>query len=172
MVPSELYDHALETGMFEYDNGNMKMYHDIDMDNHRIKNIPPATNPTDLLMKKSIQPYSINTTGVVDTLGGFMLDGAIINMINVFIKKVRVAVKNSHNQNDTLTIYHWRESDGNRQSSNINRYNFTYIRDYSNAGHWTIININQFFYRITGMSLKNGIARWFLIESAPFEFIV
>ena len=46
-VPPEIYDHALETGMFEYDNGNMKMYHDIDMNNHKIINIAPPTNPTD-----------------------------------------------------------------------------------------------------------------------------
>ena len=39
-VPSEIYDYTLETGMFEYDNGNMKMFHDIDMGNHIIKNNP------------------------------------------------------------------------------------------------------------------------------------
>ena len=38
-VLPEIYDHALESGMFEYDNGNMKMYRDIDMNNHKIKNI-------------------------------------------------------------------------------------------------------------------------------------
>ena len=37
-VPSEIYDHAFETGMFEYDNGNMKMYNDIDMNNHKFRN--------------------------------------------------------------------------------------------------------------------------------------
>ena len=31
-IPQEIYDHTLETGMFEYDNGNMKIYHNIDMD--------------------------------------------------------------------------------------------------------------------------------------------
>ena len=46
-VPSEIYDHALETGMFEYDNGNMKMYHDIDMDNHRITNLSDGTDKND-----------------------------------------------------------------------------------------------------------------------------
>ena len=52
-VPSKLYDHALETGMFEYDNGNMKMFNDIDMNSYKIKNISPAViNPNDLLMKK------------------------------------------------------------------------------------------------------------------------
>ena len=65
MVPSELYDHALETGMFEYDNGHMKMYHDINMNNHRIKNIPPAINPTDLLMKQSLSIPHVFLFGMV-----------------------------------------------------------------------------------------------------------
>ena len=64
MVPSEIYDHALETGMFEYDNGNMKIFHDIDlnnnkiinssgidMNNHKIKNLSDATNTNDAINK-------------------------------------------------------------------------------------------------------------------------
>ena len=63
-VPSEIYDRALETGMFEYDNGNMKMYHDIDMNNnkiinssgidmnnHKIENLSDATNTNDAINK-------------------------------------------------------------------------------------------------------------------------
>ena len=38
-IPQEIYDHTLETGMFEYDNGNMKIYHNIDMDNNKIINL-------------------------------------------------------------------------------------------------------------------------------------
>ena len=63
-VPSEIYDHALETGMFEYDNGNMKIFHDIDlnnnkiinssgidMNNHKIENLSDATNTNDAINK-------------------------------------------------------------------------------------------------------------------------
>ena len=63
-VPPEIYDHALETGMFEYDNGNMKMYNDIDMNNHKIinssgidmnnhkiENLSDATNTNDAINK-------------------------------------------------------------------------------------------------------------------------
>ena len=46
-VPSEIYDHALETGMFEYVNGNMKMYHDIDMDNNKIINLDGGIDNND-----------------------------------------------------------------------------------------------------------------------------
>ena len=66
-VPSEIYDHALETGLFEYDNGNMKMYHDIDMNNHKIKNNPLPTNPTDLLTKESLITNDIYVSGTITT---------------------------------------------------------------------------------------------------------
>ena len=48
-VPSEIYDHVLETGMFEYDNGNMIMYNDIDMNNHNIINSNQITSLTDFM---------------------------------------------------------------------------------------------------------------------------
>ena len=63
-VPSEIYDHVLETGMFEYDNGYMKIFHDIDlnnnkiinssgidMNNHKIENLSDATNTNDAINK-------------------------------------------------------------------------------------------------------------------------
>ena len=63
-VPSEIYDHVLETGMFEYDNGNMKIFRDIDlnnnkiinssgidMNNHKIENLSDATNTNDAINK-------------------------------------------------------------------------------------------------------------------------
>ena len=87
MVPSELYDHALETGMFEYDNGNMKMFNDIDMNNHRIKNILPATNPTDLLMKKSLEIHDIFLFGLVNDRGFLSIHNFKIKLENIFIKK-------------------------------------------------------------------------------------
>ena len=87
MVPSELYDHALETGMFEYDNGNMEMFNDIDMNNHRIKNISPATNPTDLLMKKSLEIHDIFLFGLVNDRGFLSIHNFKIKLENIFIKK-------------------------------------------------------------------------------------
>ena len=64
IVPSEIYDHVLETGMFEYDNGNMKIFHDIDlnnnkiinssgidMNNHKIENLSDAINTNDAINK-------------------------------------------------------------------------------------------------------------------------
>ena len=86
-VPPEIYDHVFETGMFEYDNGNMKMFNDIDMNNHRIKNISPATNPTDLLMKKSLEIHDIFLFGLVNDRGFLSIHNFKIKLENIFIKK-------------------------------------------------------------------------------------
>ena len=69
-VPSEIYDHVLETGMFEYDNGNMKIFHDIDlnnnkiinssgidMNNHKIENLRDAVNKNDVINKGQLDEF-------------------------------------------------------------------------------------------------------------------
>ena len=58
-IPQEIYDHTLETGMFEYDNGNMKMYHNIDMDNKKIINLDDGIDNNDAVNMK--QFISIKT---------------------------------------------------------------------------------------------------------------
>ena len=50
-VPSELYDHALETGMFEYNNGNMKMNTILDMNSNIIKNLADGIESDDAINK-------------------------------------------------------------------------------------------------------------------------
>ena len=87
-VPPEIYDHALETGMFEYDNGNMKMYHDIDMNNHKIINIAPPTNPTDLLMKKSLEIHDIFIFGFVNNIRFLTSNNSNLKIKNMYIKKL------------------------------------------------------------------------------------
>ena len=87
LVPPEIYDHALETGMFEYDNENMIMFNDIEMNNHGIKNILPATNPTDLLMKKSLEIHDICLFGLVNNRGFLTINNFKIKLENIFIKK-------------------------------------------------------------------------------------
>ena len=87
-VPPEIYDHALETGMFEYDNENMKMYHDIDMNNHKIINIAPPTNPTDLLMKKSLEIHDIFIFGFVNNIRFLTSNNSNLKIKNMYIKKL------------------------------------------------------------------------------------
>ena len=58
-VNLEIYDHALEESMFEYDNDNMKMFRNIDMNNNKIKNLPQPTDDDDAASKIYID--EINT---------------------------------------------------------------------------------------------------------------
>ena len=58
-VNPEIYDHALEESMFEYDNDNMKMFRNIDMNNNKIKNLPQPTDDDDAASKIYID--KINT---------------------------------------------------------------------------------------------------------------
>ena len=86
-VPPKIYDHALETGMFEYDNGNMKMYHDIDMNNHRIKNLPSPSNPTDILMKQSLIIHDSYFHGLVNNRKYLTSNNNNLTLVNPHIKK-------------------------------------------------------------------------------------
>ena len=90
-VPSKIYDHVLETGMFEYDNSNMKMYNDIDMDNHNIINSYQITRLTDFM--NYFLPFKnfMKNKTYIDTFShfydlkepsNFILDGPAISGIN------------------------------------------------------------------------------------------
>ena len=46
-VNPEIYDHAVETSMFKYDNGNMKMNTVLDMNNKKITNLSDGTDAND-----------------------------------------------------------------------------------------------------------------------------
>ena len=135
MVPSELYDHALETGMFEYDNGNMKMFNDIDMNNHRIKNISPATNPTDLLMKKSLEIHDIFLFGLVNDRGFLSIHNFEIKLENIFIKKFIFYGGSAYaNTQDDLLV-----------NAGINGSLWRYPFRFGPANQATEINFNKYF---------------------------
>ena len=89
-VPSEIYDHALETGLFEYDNGNMKMYNDIDMNNHNIINSNQITSLTDFMNYFILFKNFMKNKTYIDTFSNFydlkepsifILDGPAISGI-------------------------------------------------------------------------------------------
>ena len=70
-VPSEIYDHVLETGMFKYDNGNMKMYNDIDMNNHNIINSNQITSLTDFMNYFILFKNFMKNKTYIDTFSNF-----------------------------------------------------------------------------------------------------
>ena len=89
-VSSEIYDHVLETGMFEYDNGNMKMYNDIDMNNHNIINSNQITSLTDFMNYFILFKNFMKNKTYIDTFSNFydlkepstfILDGPAISGI-------------------------------------------------------------------------------------------
>ena len=161
-VPSEIYDHALETGMFEYNDGNMKIYHDIDMNSHRIKNIAPPTNPTDLLMKKSIKIYEMPIFGIVDKNKQFLINGTIAKFHFVYIVSVNIISKGYSNTNDSLRIV--TRSFGFRVW--VYRYNFTH----SSSNPLIKISINREFINITSIRLEKGMNMSFYINFSPIFF--
>ena len=104
-VPPEIYDHALETGMFKYDNGNMKMYHDIDMNNHRIKNLPSPSNPTDILMKQSLIIHDSYFHGLVNNRKYLTSNNNNLTLVNPHIKKfIFYGGSQYANTNDNLFV--------------------------------------------------------------------
>ena len=60
-VPPEIYDHALETGMFEYKNGDMQMQTNINVNNHKITNLNKGINDTDAVNKLQLDSVSFHT---------------------------------------------------------------------------------------------------------------
>ena len=59
-VDPKIYDHALESSMFEYDNGNMKMFRNIDMNKYRISNLANAMNGKDAINKGQLDAVESN----------------------------------------------------------------------------------------------------------------
>ena len=161
-VPSEIYDHALETGMFEYDNGNMKMYHDIDMDSHRIKNIHPPTNPTDLLMKQSLDIRPIIIFGMVRSDTYFSINGIKLTFNNIHITYIELFGEKKHlNTQDALMM----SVENNNIQQNI------YLR-FRFSSHQTniILNINKSFDRVFNFSMDTSKNIPFKITYLPITF--
>ena len=122
-VPSEIYDHVLETGMFEYDNGNMKIFHDIDLNNHKIKNIPPATNPTDLLMKQSLEIHPTIIFGIIRRDKFFAINNHKLWLQNIYITYIEIYGQYKHsNTQDKLSIIY-----SDSLGGTIHHFNFTFL---------------------------------------------
>ena len=83
----------------------MKLYHDIDMNNHKIKNIAPATSPTDLLMKQSLIIHPIILHGTVRADKYFAINGTNLTLKNPYITSIYLFPGNKFpSAIDSLTI--------------------------------------------------------------------
>ena len=66
-VDPRVYDSDFYKKMFEYKNDNMFMNTELDMNNHRIRNVSPPIHSNDVLNKGSIKITNIYLYGVVDS---------------------------------------------------------------------------------------------------------
>ena len=91
-VPPEIYDHALETEMFEYDGGKMKMNMDLDLTSHNIINSYQITRLTDFMNYFLLFKNFMKNKTYIDIFiyrfydlkepSNFILDGPAISGIN------------------------------------------------------------------------------------------
>ena len=174
-VPPELYDHALETGMFEYDNGNMKMYNDIDMNNHKIKNIPLPTDSNDLLTKESLIANDIYVTGKLvyesqSHQNYFYSYGLRTKLYNPHINFIIInANSNFYNRNDILHLITLTRRTTPLTAPKIQEYRISFST--SPTGNVKIV-INRFFPCdwVTAIYTDIITNATFTISHLPFTF--
>ena len=138
-VPPGIYDHAMKTGMFEYDDaGDMKMNTNLDMDKHRIMNIPQPTNPTDLLMKQSVNIFDVSLYGTIDRQNDLTSQGVTIGFDSVYIVKITLINKDKYRGNTDRIIISYKNQNGI-----LSRLNYPFR--FPPSSQITVIIINRLF---------------------------
>ena len=142
-VDPSVYDDAFYVQMFKYENGDMQMQTDIDLNNNKIKNIPPARDLTDLLMKQSVNIFDISLYGTIDQLGYFKSNGLMIQFrSSIYISKIILKPGDNYKGNsDQIVIL---GIIGPLYQYEI-RYSFQFS---SSSGSKTYIDINHLFGKI------------------------
>ena len=164
-VDSSVYDDAFYVQMFEYKNGDMQMQTDIDMNTHKIKNISPSTEPTDLLTKESLITNDTYVSGNI-TIEKFLnrsrflfyIYGSRVDLMNPFINFIILNVGPLfNNTQDQLSIF---------MTSSISRFSFT-----TSASGYVKIIINRQFNGHTNKIFTNIISNaTFVISYHPITF--
>ena len=136
-INPSVYDSDFYTQMFEYKNDDMFMNTNIDLNNHKIKNVPQPRDPTDLLMKQSINIFDIPIYGSVHHNNDFTTQGITIGFDSVYLVKITLINKDKYQGNlDKLIISH------KNQNGVISRLNYPFR--FPNTG-FTVITINRLF---------------------------
>ena len=71
-ISPELYDHVSTEEMFEYDDGDMKMKTDIDMDNHYITHLSDGSDTTDAVNKRQLDVVGTTLTNLSFFVNGYI----------------------------------------------------------------------------------------------------
>ena len=158
-VDSSLYDDAFYVQMFEYKNGDMQMQTDININNHKIKNISPPTEPTDLIMKQSLDILSTTQIGKINQNGYFTVDDITLQLNNAFIKEIRIVNLIRLTGPDRLII---------RARSGHTSLSFPF--SYTNTVHIDII-INIKINEVLSIRVEKGRNISYKIELIPLRII-
>ena len=145
-VDPRVYDSDYYSKMFEYKNGDMQMQTDIDLNNHKIKNVPQPTTPDDLLIKRSVNIFHISIYGSIDQHKYFTNHGVAIGFDTIYIVKITLVNKDKYKGNmDRLTITY------NNQNGILSNLNYSFR--FSPSLQLTVITINRLLvgevFRIT-----------------------
>ena len=92
-VNPEIYDHEITKEIFEYDNGDMKMNTDLDMNNHKFKKVPQPTSDSDVLTKGSLKIHYIKLYGSVNMDKDLSSNNIPIGFDSVFIHNITLIQK-------------------------------------------------------------------------------
>ena len=158
-VDSSVYDDAFYVQMFEYKNGDMQMQTDININNHKIKNISPPTEPTDLIMKQSLDILSTTQIGKINQNGYFTVDDITLQLNNTFIKEIRIVNLIRLTGPDRLII---------RARSGHTSLSFPF--SYTNTVHIDII-INIKMNEVLSIRVEKGRNISYKIELIPLRII-
>ena len=140
--------------MFEYDNGNMKIYNDIDMNNHKIKNIAPPTDPTDLLMKQTLDIRPIVMFGMINSDHYFVNNGIKLTFNSIYITFIEIYGGNKYlNTQDAFML--------SFKNNNIPRNMYLRFR-FSSQQPNVILNINKSFNFVSEVQTT-------IVKNIPFK---
>ena len=158
-VDPNIYDDEFYVQMFQYKNGDMQIQTDIDMINHKIKNISPPTEPTDLIMKQSLDILSTTQIAKINQNGYFTVDDITLQLNNAFIKEIRIVNLIRLTGPDRLII---------RARSGHTSLSFPF--SYTNTVHIDII-INIKMNEVLSIRVEKGRNISYKIELIPLRII-
>ena len=95
-VDPRIYDSKIEESMFEWKNGNTMINTDINMQNHRLKNLPRPINDNDAVSKRSINIFDILLYGVVDQDHHLSSQGIPIGFNSIYLSTIVLINKNKY----------------------------------------------------------------------------
>ena len=156
-VKSDVYDSDFYTQMFEYKNDDMFMNTDIDMNNHRFKNVPKPTSDTDVLLKGSLNLGSANLYGLIHNDKYFKVNNIDVSFDFVFINSITLIQDSFRGQSDEIIINYQKSTGG------FGRLHYSFIHT-SSSSNITVVMINR--------SFKTGIQSIKTQTSTGVSFII